>query len=140
MGSGYDPIADANGNIADDASTRSDHTVVVQLDGLLIDLGFERMQLCGGGIECGARLVEILFADDAGIGEAADALVILLSPLQLRDLGGAGIVLTLERGLLLCRIDLHHGSAIGNVFAGMNEYLGNDAFDLRHDHGGITGL
>jgi hypothetical protein len=55
-------------------------------------------------------------------------------------LGGAGVLLALDRGLLFGRIDLHHGRAVGDVLAGVNEDLRNDAFDLRHDHGGVAGF
>jgi len=46
----------------------------------------------------------------------------------------------LDGGLLLGGIDLHQGRAVGNLFAGVDEDLCNDAFDLRHDHGGVAGL
>src|SRR5208282_1848189 len=61
-------------------------------------------------------------------------------PLDLGELGGGGALLALDGGLLLGGIDLHHGSAGGDLFAGVDEDLGNDAFDLRHDHGGVAGL
>jgi len=43
-----------------------------------------------------------------------------------------------DGGLLLGGIDLHQGRAVGNLFAGVDEDLCNDAFDLRHDHGGVA--
>ena len=112
----------------------------MQLNLLLIHLGAERLQLRLGGVEGRARLVEILLADDSGVRKAADAVVILLCPFHLGNLGGGCALLAFQRRLLLGRIDLHHRSASGDAFAGVDEDLGNDAFDLRHDHRGVAGF
>src|SRR5208337_77200 len=133
-------IANPDGNISDNAGARCDDLVVMQLDLLLAHLGIERVQLRLGSVEGGARLVEILLADYAGTGKAADAVVILLRPCDLRDLGGAGVLLAVDRGLLLGGIDLHHGSAGGNAFAGVDKDLRDDAFDLRHDYSRVAGF
>jgi hypothetical protein len=118
---GEDAVANADGNIADNAGARRDHLIVVQLDLLLANLSIERVQLRLGGVESGARLVEILLTDYAGIGQAADAVVVLLRPFDLGDLGGAGVLLAFDRGLLLGGIDLHHGSAVRDVVAGVDK-------------------
>ena len=116
-----------------------DHLVVVQLDLLLIDLRIQRVQLRLRGIESRARLVEILPADHTGIRQAADAVVILLRPFELRQsCAAARILLALHCGLLLGGIDLHQGRAVGDMLAGVHENLGNDAFDLGHDHGRVA--
>ncbi len=138
LGGSEDAVADADGYITDYACTGRDYLVVVQLDLLLIDLSIERVQLRLGCVESGAGLVEILLADYAGVGQTADAIVILLRPFHLGDLGGAGVLLAFDRGLLLGGINLHHGRARGDAFTGVDEDLRNDAFDLRHDHGGIA--
>ena len=140
LGGGEDAVANADGYIPDDARTRRDYLVVMQLDLLLVDLSIERVQLRLGSVEGGARLVEILLADYAGVGKAIDAFVILLRPYDLGNLGGAGVFLAFDRGLLLGRIDLHHGRAVSDAFAGVDEDLRNDAFYLRHDHGGVAGF
>ena len=67
-------------------------------------------------------------------------LVILLRPFDLRELGGAGVLLTSDRGFLLGGIDLHQRSPGRDAFAGVDEDLRDDAFDLRHDQGGVAGL
>ena len=112
----------------------------MQLDLLLADLCLERVQLRLGSVDGRTRLVEILLTDYAGTGQAADPLVILLRPFDLRDLSGAGIILTFDRGLLLGGIDLHHGSPGSDKFAGVHENLRNDAFYLRHDHSRVAGF
>ena len=67
-GSGEDAVPNADGNITNDAGARGDHLIVVQLDLLLADLSFERVQLRLGGVESRARLVKFLLTHYAGIG------------------------------------------------------------------------
>jgi hypothetical protein len=137
-GGGNDAVPDADGNIADDSGARSIDFVVVQLDLLFADLSAKRLQLGLSGVEVGAGLVEILFADYSGIGEAADAVVILLRPFDLSDLRGGCALLAFNRRLLFGGIDLHHGGAGGYAFTRVDEDLGDNAFDLRHDDGGVA--
>ena len=112
----------------------------MQLDLLLIDLGIEGVKLGLGLVESGASLIEILAADDSGGGEAADAIEILLRPFDLSKLSVAGVLLAFDGCLLLGGIDLHKGCAAGDAVSGVNEDVRDDAFDLRHDDGGVARL
>src|SRR6266481_819032 len=107
--------------------------VVTQLNFLLTGLSIERAHLRFRCIKGRPRLVEFLPTHYTGTGEATHAVKILLRPFELGDLGGSGTLLAFQSGLLFLGVDLHHGSAGGNPFAGMHEYPRDNAFDLRHD-------
>lgn len=63
-----------------------------------------------------------------------DERIILLRPFELRQLSTASVLLALDCGLLLGRIDLHKGRAIFDLLAGVHENLRDYALDLRHDY------
>ena len=108
-GGGRNPVAHAYRNIAHNAARPAGHAVVVQLYFLLLHLGVQSVQLRLCSVEGRFRLVEILLADHSGGIESAGPVILLLRPFQVGHLGILGILLRLDCGLLLGRIDLHQG-------------------------------
>ena len=57
-----DSISDANRNVAHNTRSRRRYPIVVQLDLLLTDLRLQGPQLSFRCVQCGARLIQLLFA------------------------------------------------------------------------------
>ena len=101
-------------------------------------LRLERLQLSMSRVQSRFRLIEFLLADNPRRVQSIDAIVLLLRILEVGFLRCTRILLALNRGLLLGRVNLHQRNTSCDLLARVHIDLRDHPFHLRHDYGRVA--